>query len=67
MAEASKLTLRMKVFKQEVLNGTVRLVALCRNAGSLSEAECEEIEERIKKETPDDMGFDTSLESVFKD
>ena len=67
MIEISKLMLRAKMLKQEVMNGMLRFTNLCREAGTLSEGQCKEIENRVQKEMHDDMGFNTPLEVFFED
>lgn len=67
IVERSKLILRAKVFKQEVLNGIIRFVDICRDAGSLSEAQWKEMVCRVQKEAHDDMGFNTPLTSIFEE
>lgn len=67
IVERSKLILRAKVFKQEVLNGIIRFVDICRDVGSLTEEECKEMACRVQKEAHDEMGFNTPLTLIFEE
>ncbi len=67
IVERSKLILRAKVLKQEVLNGIIKFVDICRDVGSLTEEECKAIACQVQNEAHDDMGFNTPLTSIFED
>lgn len=67
IVETSKLILRTKMFKQEVMNGILRFIDICRKEGVLSEDECKGFKEKIQNEIYDEMGFATPLKEIFEE